>query len=71
MNMRLARWSYSEIRYMARWGNKRANAYIRSKFIAHLTDIGLPPYRQIHAGEIIASQRKVIGFTYLNMSDSK
>lgn len=28
MNMRLARWSYNEIRFMARWGNKRANAFV-------------------------------------------
>jgi len=28
MNMRLARWSYNEIRNMARWGNKRANALL-------------------------------------------
>ena len=27
MNMRLARWSYNEIRFMAKWGNKRANEY--------------------------------------------
>ena len=28
MNMRLARWSYNEIRFMAKWGNKRANEYL-------------------------------------------
>jgi hypothetical protein len=64
MNMRLARWNYNEIRFMARWGNKRANA-LSSLVDKLIEDTGEQLSRKIHSGETIDLQPNPIGFTSL------
>jgi hypothetical protein len=64
MNMKLARWSYSEVKFMAKWGNKRANAlFILSTQL--IADTGQQLFHQIHSGETIALGRRHFGLWHM------